>query len=73
VVQLTKALALEWAEHGIRVNAIAPGYFDTNINRERRRRAPGEHALTTPLPAACVVRAGARPGPAGAALALRRR
>jgi len=34
VVQLTKALALEWAAHGIRVNAIAPGYFETDINRE---------------------------------------
>ena len=34
VVQLTKALALEWAEHGIRVNAIAPGYFETDINRD---------------------------------------
>jgi NAD(P)-dependent dehydrogenase (short-subunit alcohol dehydrogenase family) len=33
VVQLTKLLALEWAEHGIRVNAIAPGYFETDINR----------------------------------------
>jgi len=31
VVQLTKALALEWAEHGIRVNAIAPGYFETDM------------------------------------------
>jgi NAD(P)-dependent dehydrogenase (short-subunit alcohol dehydrogenase family) len=31
VVQLTHALALEWAEHGIRVNAIAPGYFETDI------------------------------------------
>ncbi len=27
---LTKALANEWAEHGINVNAIAPGYFATN-------------------------------------------
>ena len=34
VVQLTKALALEWAEHGVRVNALAPGYFETDINRD---------------------------------------
>lgn len=26
VAQLTKALSNEWAIHGIRVNAIAPGY-----------------------------------------------
>jgi 2-deoxy-D-gluconate 3-dehydrogenase len=29
VAQLTKALANEWASHGIQVNAIAPGYFST--------------------------------------------
>jgi NAD(P)-dependent dehydrogenase (short-subunit alcohol dehydrogenase family) len=34
VVHLTQALALEWAAHGIRVNALAPGYFETDINRE---------------------------------------
>ena len=34
LVQLTKALALEWARHGIRVNAIAPGYIQTDMNRE---------------------------------------
>ena len=32
LVQVTKALALEWARHGIRVNAIAPGYVETEIN-----------------------------------------
>jgi NAD(P)-dependent dehydrogenase (short-subunit alcohol dehydrogenase family) len=32
VVQMTKALALEWARHGIRVNALAPGYIETDLN-----------------------------------------
>jgi NAD(P)-dependent dehydrogenase (short-subunit alcohol dehydrogenase family) len=33
VVQFTKAAAAEWAENGIRVNAISPGWFITDINR----------------------------------------
>jgi NAD(P)-dependent dehydrogenase (short-subunit alcohol dehydrogenase family) len=32
VVQLTAALGLEWARHRIRVNALAPGYIETEIN-----------------------------------------
>lgn len=32
VLQLTRAQALEWAEFGIRANAIAPGYFPTEMN-----------------------------------------
>lgn len=34
VVHLTRAMALEWARHDIRVNALAPGYIPTEINRE---------------------------------------
>ena len=33
VGQLTKVLAVEWAKHGILVNAIAPGYVDTDLNQ----------------------------------------
>ncbi|KXB01347.1 short-chain dehydrogenase [candidate division MSBL1 archaeon SCGC-AAA259O05] len=31
VIMITKSLASEWAEHGIRVNAIAPGYMRTDL------------------------------------------
>ncbi|MDA0654861.1 MAG: glucose 1-dehydrogenase [Proteobacteria bacterium] len=34
LVQMTKMLAAEWARYGIRVNAIAPGYIETDLNRE---------------------------------------
>lgn len=35
VVNLTRTLAVEWARHGIRVNAISPGPVDTAESRER--------------------------------------
>ncbi|ETX27812.1 SDR family NAD(P)-dependent oxidoreductase [Roseivivax isoporae] len=34
LVQLTKQQALEWARHGIRVNALCPGYIETDLNRD---------------------------------------
>ncbi|MGC2234991.1 MAG: glucose 1-dehydrogenase [Pyrinomonadaceae bacterium] len=33
VASLTKSLAIEWAQHGVNVNAIAPGVFITDLNR----------------------------------------
>ncbi|MET0753288.1 MAG: glucose 1-dehydrogenase [Pyrinomonadaceae bacterium] len=33
VASLTKSLAIEWAKHGVNVNAIAPGVFITDLNR----------------------------------------
>jgi len=33
VIHLTKSLAVEWAGHGVRVNAISPGYMDSPMAR----------------------------------------
>ena len=33
VIQMTKAMAIEWTRYDIQVNAIAPGYIETDINR----------------------------------------
>jgi NAD(P)-dependent dehydrogenase (short-subunit alcohol dehydrogenase family) len=40
VHMLTKCLATEWAEHGIRVNAIAPGYIRTELTDEVLKEHP---------------------------------
>lgn len=42
IVQLTQALALEWARHRIRVNAICPGWVVTDLNREYLSSPAGE-------------------------------
>lgn len=42
VVQMTRAMALEWARFDIQVNAIAPGYIETEINREHFESETGK-------------------------------
>lgn len=49
IVHLTQALALEWAPLGIRVNALAPGYFETDLNRDLLRSEVGQ-ALMSRVP-----------------------
>jgi len=43
VTQMTRALALEWASHDIRVNAIAPGWFPTRINESQLSGPAGQY------------------------------
>jgi NAD(P)-dependent dehydrogenase (short-subunit alcohol dehydrogenase family) len=47
---LTRSLAVEWAPYGVCVNAIAPGIFPTDLNRELLDSARGKELLTrTPM------------------------
>ena len=50
VAGLTRALAVEWARHGVTVNAIAPGVFETDLNRELLKSGRGQEFLVrTPM------------------------
>jgi len=42
VVHMTKAMALEWGKYGINVNAICPGYIDTEINHHHWQTEQGQ-------------------------------
>ena len=42
MVQMTKAMAVEWGKHGINVNAICPGYIDTEINHHHWQTEQGQ-------------------------------
>ena len=51
VASLTKSLALEWSPHGVNVNAIAPGVFETDLNRHLLHGTPrgNEFKMRTPM------------------------
>jgi 2-deoxy-D-gluconate 3-dehydrogenase len=41
VVQLTKSLAVAWAKDNIQVNAVLPGWIDTDLTKRARKEVPG--------------------------------
>ena len=45
VVQMTKAMALEWGRFGINVNALCPGYIETAINRQHWTTEQGKKLI----------------------------
>ena len=49
VINLTRALAIEWAARGIRVNAIAPGLFRTRMSEVLVQRAEAANVPVAPL------------------------
>jgi 2-deoxy-D-gluconate 3-dehydrogenase len=51
LMQLTKALANEWASQGINVNAIAPGYMQTDNTRALREDPQRNRQITERIPA----------------------
>jgi NAD(P)-dependent dehydrogenase (short-subunit alcohol dehydrogenase family) len=45
VVHMTRAMALEWGKYGINVNAICPGYIDTEINHHHWNTPHGKQLI----------------------------
>ncbi len=43
IVQMTRAMACAWAKENIQVNAVLPGWIDTDLTRGARKDVPGLH------------------------------
>jgi NAD(P)-dependent dehydrogenase (short-subunit alcohol dehydrogenase family) len=50
LVSFTKTLALEWAPHGVRVNAIAPGFVETDMNVTAREDPSFHESIRSQIP-----------------------
>ena len=50
LLQLTRVMAVELARHGITVNALCPGYFETEMTREWLRSQEGKNYIRTYVP-----------------------
>lgn len=44
-IHMTRALALEWGRYNVNVNAICPGYIETEINRDHFRSEAGQKLI----------------------------
>lgn len=51
VIGITRLLANEWAQHGINVNALAPGYMATNNTQQLREDEARSQAILERIPA----------------------
>src|SRR5579862_8354435 len=49
IISFTRDLAVKWAQHGIRVNAIAPGFFETRLTAATIERSRGAIERIAPM------------------------
>ena len=63
VIGLTRALAIEWGRHGVRVNSIAPGVVDTPLVRQNLPADHVQHAMVDRVPMGRLSSAEEQAGP----------